>query len=330
VKPFAYQRAADVRSAVAAVATDDHARFLGAGTNLVDNLKLGVTEAALLVDVSRLPLDQVDETEEGGLRIGAAVRNSDLAAHPTVRATYPVLSEALLSGASGQLRNLATTAGNLLQRTRCAYFRDPSTPCNKREPGSGCSAREGYTRYHAIVGASPQCVAVHPSDLAVAMSALDAVVRLIGPDGERDIPATGLHRLPGAQPERDTVLERAELITEVRLPPLAPGTVSAYRKVRDRASYAFALVSVAAVLRIEDGVIRDARIAFGGVAHKPWLAVRAEAALIGAAATAETFTSAAQEEFSDAEPLRDNAFKVPLARRTLVSVLRDLAGREPR
>jgi xanthine dehydrogenase YagS FAD-binding subunit len=323
VKPFAYQRAGDAGGAIAAVAADPRARFLGAGTNLVDHLKLGVTEADLLVDVSRLPLDRIEELDDGGLRIGAAVRNSDLAAHPAIRAEYPVLSEALLSGASGQLRNLATTAGNLLQRTRCAYFRDPSTPCNKREPGSGCSALGGYTRYHAIVGASEHCVAVHPSDMAVAMAALDAVVRVQGPGGERTIPVTGFHRLPGDEPARDTVLEHADLITGVDLPP-PDGSVSTYRKVRDRASYAFALVSVAAVLRVEDGTIRAARIAFGGVAHKPWRARLAEAALVGSPATAETFDEAANAEFTDAETLSGNEFKVPLARRTLISVLGEL------
>jgi xanthine dehydrogenase YagS FAD-binding subunit len=221
------------------------------------------------------------------------------------------------------LRNLATTAGNLLQRTRCVYFRDTGTPCNKREPGSGCSALGGYTRYHAIVGASEHCVAVHPSDMAVAMAALDAVVRVQGPAGERTIPITEFHRLPGDEPERDTVLEHADLITGVDLPP--PGkSVSTYRKVRDRASYAFALVSVAAVLRVEDGTIREARIAFGGVAHKPWRAHQAETVLVGSPATAETFDRAAGAEFTDAEPLPGNGFKIPLARRTLVSVLREL------
>lgn len=323
MKPFAYQRAGDTGTAIAAVAADPGARFLGAGTNLVDHLKLGVTEADLLVDVSHLPLDRVEELEDGDLSIGSAVRNSDLAAHPAVRTSYPVLSEALLSGASGQLRNLATTAGNLLQRTRCVYFRDASTPCNKREPGSGCSALGGYTRYHAILGASEHCVATHPSDMAVAMAALDAVVRVQGPGGERTIPLTEFHRLPGDEPGRDTVLEHADLITGVELPP-PDGSVSTYRKVRDRASYAFALVSVAAVLHVEDGTIRDARIAFGGVAHKPWRAHRAEAALVGSPATDGTFERAAHAEFTDAEPLPGNEFKVPLARRTLISVLREL------
>jgi xanthine dehydrogenase YagS FAD-binding subunit len=325
VKTFDYRRATDVGTAVAAVAADPGAAFLGGGTNLVDRMKLGVASPDLLVDVTRLPLDRVQELPGGGLRIGATVRNSDLAADPVVRAHYPVLSQALLSGASGQLRNLATTGGNLLQRTRCVYFQDPDTPCNKREPGTGCSARDGYTRYHAVLGASESCVAVHPSDMAVALAALDAVVVAVGPDGERWIPLTDLHRLPGDAPERDTVLRHGELITAVELPEPVPGARSAYRKVRDRASFAFALVSVAAVLRVADGRVRDVRIALGGVAHKPWRATRAEEALIGAPATAEEFERAAGIELAAARTLRDNAFKVPTARNTITAVLRDLA-----
>jgi xanthine dehydrogenase YagS FAD-binding subunit len=326
VREFAYQHAVDARSAVATVAGHPDAAFLGGGTNLVDHMKLGVAHPDLLVDVTRLPFDRIRPAADGGLRIGAAVRNSDLAADPAVRQRYPVLSRALLAGASGQLRNLATTGGNLLQRTRCVYFQDVTTPCNKREPGSGCSAIEGYTRYHAILGASPQCVAVHPSDMAVAMTALDAAVVVLGVEGEHAIPLTELYRLPGDDASRDTVLEHGDLITEVYLPPLPFARRSTYRKVRDRASYAFALVSVAAALDVTDGTVADVRIALGGVAHRPWRALRAEALLSGRPATKEAFREAAEAELVAAEPLRDNGFKVPLAIRTIVAVLRDLAA----
>ena len=326
--PFGYRRAEDVDGAVATVSRNPNAVFLGGGTNLVDHLKLGVASPELLVDITGLPLDRIEPLPDGGVRIGAGVRNSDLAADPTIRSHYPVLSQALLSGASGQLRNLATTGGNLLQRTRCVYFQDVSTPCNKRAPGSGCSAVDGYARYHAILGASQQCVAVHPSDMAVAMTALDAAVLVQGPDGERRIPLVDFHRLPGDAPQRDTVLAHGELITAVDLPPLPAARRSRYRKVRDRASYAFALVSVAALVDvggdIGGGTVRDARIALGGIAHKPWRATRAEEVLRGAPATEETFRRAADAELATAQPLPDNAFKVPLARNTLVSVLRDL------
>jgi xanthine dehydrogenase YagS FAD-binding subunit len=324
MSPFAYERAADAASAVVRVSGHPGAAFLGAGTNLVDHMKLGIAAPDLLVDVSRLPFDRIEDLPDGGLRIGAAVRNSDLAADARVRARYPVLAQALLAGASGQLRNLATTAGNLLQRTRCVYFQDLSTPCNKRRPGSGCSAREGYTRYHAILGASEHCVAVHPSDMAVAMAALDARIVVLGKSGERSIPLADFHRLPGDAPERDTVLAHGELILAVDLPDLAFAARSVYRKVRDRASYAFALVSVAAALDLGDGKIRDVRIALGGVAHKPWRASRAEQALHGAPATLESFRRAADEELADARPLRGNGFKVTMTRNTLVAVLRDL------
>lgn len=324
--PFVYQRAADPASAVAAVAGHPGAAFLGGGTNLVDHMKLGVARPDLLVDVTRLPFDRVEEWTDGALRIGAAVRNSDLAADPVIRRRYPVLSQALLAGASGQLRNLATTAGNLLQRTRCVYFQDVTTPCNKRAPGSGCSAVDGYTHYHAILGASEHCVAVHPSDMAVAMAALDATVVVLSRSGERRIPLVDFHRLPGDTPERDTVLDHGELITAVELPDLPFAARSAYRKVRDRASYAFALISVAAALDVQDGTVRDARIALGGVAHKPWRAAKAEAALRGAPATMESFRRAAEAELADARPLRDNAFKVPMTRNTLAAVLRHLTA----
>jgi xanthine dehydrogenase YagS FAD-binding subunit len=327
--PFAYQRAADAASAVAAVAGHPNAAFLGGGTNLVDHMKLGIADPDLLVDVTRLPFDRVEELADGVVRIGAAVKNSDLAANPMIRRRYPVLSKALLAGASGQLRNLATTAGNLLQRTRCVYFQDVTTPCNKRAPGTGCSAMGGYTRYHAILGASEHCVAVHPSDMAVAMVALDATVIVLGRSGERRISLVEFYRLPSDTPQRDTVLDHGELITAVELPDLPFATSSAYRKVRDRASYAFALVSVAAALDLQDGTIRDARITLGGVAHRPWRAAKAEATLRGAPATVESFQRAAEAELADARPLHDNAFKVQMARNTIVAVLRDLTAEKP-
>ncbi|QSE77903.1 FAD binding domain-containing protein [Rhodococcus koreensis] len=323
--PFDYERATDVDSAVATVTADPRAAFLAGGTNLVDHMKLGVAAPHLLVDVSRLPLDAVEALPDGGLRIGAAVRNSDLAAHDVVRARYPMLSRALLSGASGQLRNLATTAGNLLQRTRCVYFQDVTTPCNKREPSTGCSALGGYARYHAILGASEHCVAVHPSDMAVAMTALDAVVVVRDTGGERRIPVRDFYRLPGDRPDRDTVLRHGDLVTAVELPEPPAGNRSAYRKVRDRASFAFAVVSVAAELTIDDASITSARVALGGVAHRPWRATRAEEVLLGSPPTGDTFTAAAESELAAAQPLPGNEFKVVLTRRVLVSVLRSLA-----
>jgi xanthine dehydrogenase YagS FAD-binding subunit len=324
VKPFRYVRADDVSGAVAMLAEAPGGAFLAGGTNLVDLMKLEVATPDVLVDVRQLTSDRVEELPDGGLRIGAAVPNSDLAADRAIRRRYPMLSEALLSGASGQLRNLATTAGNLLQRTRCVYFQDVTTPCNKREPGSGCSAREGFNRELAILGWSEPCIATHPSDMAVAMVALDAAVLMQGPNGRRRIPLTELHRLPGEEPERDTVLEHGELITAVDLPPLAFAAKSRFRKVRDRASYAFALVSVAAALDVADGVVRDARIALGGVAHKPWRATRAEEALRGAPATERSFRDAAEAELAGARPLPGNAFKVPLAHGAIVRTMLDL------
>jgi xanthine dehydrogenase YagS FAD-binding subunit len=322
--PFGYQRAQTAQQAAAAVAERPGAAFLGGGTNLVDHMKLGLTSPDLLVDITQLPLKDVETLPDGGLRIGAGVRNSDLAADPMVRRRYPALSLALLAGASGQLRNLATTGGNLLQRTRCVYFQDVTTPCNKREPGTGCSALGGYVRYHAILGASESCVAVHPSDMAVAMAMYDAQSVVLDADGPIRIPVADLHRLPGDQPERDTVLEHGQLITSVEIPAPPEGAVSTYRKVRDRASYAFALVSVAAEVVVTDDSITAARIAFGGVAHKPWRARRAEAALLGETPSEEVFTRAGQEELRDAEPLPGNEFKVQLVQRTLVATLRAL------
>jgi xanthine dehydrogenase YagS FAD-binding subunit len=324
MRPFAYQRPGDVAGAVTLLAEAPEGTFLAGGTNLVDLMRLGVATPDVLVDVRRLTSDRIEDLPDGGLRIGAAAPNSELAADRRIRRRYPVLSQALLSGASGQLRNLATTGGNLLQRTRCVYFQNVTTPCNKREPGSGCPAREGYHRELAILGTSPACIATHPSDMAVAMAALDAVVHTQGRDGERAIPLTELHRLPGDEPERDTVLEHGELITAVDLPLLPLAANSRYRKIRDRASYAFALVSVAAALQVADGVVRDVRLALGGVAHKPWRATRAEQALRGAPATEASFRAAAEGELADARPLAGNAFKVPLARNVIVSTLLEL------
>src|SRR6266581_699534 len=328
MKPFRYERASDASTAVALLAQAPTGAFLGGGTNLVDLMKLGVAQPETLIDVSRLPYDRVELLPDGSVRIGAAVRNSDLAADRTIRSRYPLLAQALLAGASGQLRNLATTSGNLRQRTRCVYFQDITRPCNKRIPGSGCPAREGYHRELAILGASEACIATHPSDMAVALVALDAVVRVLGPQGERAIPLTDFYRLPGEEPQRDTVLEHGELLTAVDLPPLPFATRSHYRKVRDRASYAFALVSVAAALDVAGGVVRDVRIALGGVAPRPWRAVRAEAVLRGAPATGEVFGRAAEAELADAQPLPGNAFKVPLARSVLVRTLLDLTEEE--
>jgi xanthine dehydrogenase YagS FAD-binding subunit len=325
MRPYSYVRARDVGGAVAALAEAPEGAFLAGGTNLVDLMKLEVMAPDVVVDVRRLTSESVEELPDSGVRIGAAVTNSELAADRTIRSRYPMLSQALLSGASGQLRNLATTGGNLLQRTRCVYFYDTTTPCNKREPGSGCSAIEGHNKNHAILGASEHCVATHPSDMAVAMAALDAFVLVQGRDGERRIPIEELHRLPGDEPQRDTTLEHGELITAVDLPPLPFASNSKYRKVRERASYAFALVSVAAALEVEEGTVRDVRLALGGVAHKPWRATKAEEALRGEPANEANFRAAADIELEDAEPLRDNAFKVPLARNIITRTLLELS-----
>jgi xanthine dehydrogenase YagS FAD-binding subunit len=325
VREFSYERATDAAAAVAAAARPE-VRYLGGGTNLVDLMRLGVERPAHLVDVTRVSHAAIERTADGGLRIGGAVRNSDLAADPLVRREHPLLAEALLAGASGQLRNLATVAGNLLQRTRCPYFQDVTKPCNKRRPGSGCPAIEGEHRNLAILGHSEACVATHPSDMAVALAALGAEVHVAGPDGERTIPMPGLHRLPGDEPQRDTVLAPAELITAVTLPPPLAGARSRYRKVRERASFSFALVSVAAVLELDGGRVRDCRIALGGVAHAPWRAERAEAALRGEPAGRDAFARAAEAELSAARPLRDNGYKVALARNVLVRTLEELSA----
>jgi xanthine dehydrogenase YagS FAD-binding subunit len=325
VIPFRYERAEDVEGAIAMLTAEPRAAYLAGGTNLVDLMKLEVVTPDVLIDVRRLTSDRIDDLPDGGLRVGAAVSNSTLAADLRVRRRYPMVSQAILAGASGQLRNMATSGGNLLQRTRCAYFQDLTTPCNKRQPGSGCSALEGHNRDLAIIGHSEHCVATNPGDMAVPLAALDAVVRTQGPTGERTIPVTEFHRLPGDTPERDTVLERGELITAIDLPPTPVAARSRYEKIRDRASYAFALVSAAVALDVADGAVRDVRIALGNVAHKPWRASTAEEALRGAPATEANFRAAAEAELATARPLSGNAFKVPLARNVIVRMLLDLA-----
>jgi xanthine dehydrogenase YagS FAD-binding subunit len=326
VRPFTYERANDAHAAARAVAARPDARFIAGGTNLLDLMKLEIEQPAHLVDISRLPLASIEPGTDGGLRIGALVTNSDLAADRRVREHYPVLSQALLAGASGQLRNKASTGGNLLQRTRCYYFYDTTKPCNKREPGSGCSALYGFNRIHAVLGASDQCIAVHPSDMAVAMSVLDAKIETVSPSGEaRAIPIGELHRLPGATPNIETTLAPGELITAVTLPPPPPGR-QLYRKVRDRASYAFALVSVAAVVDTSGGNVHGARLAFGGLAHKPWRAAQAEEALADQRAGERAFTNAAATALRGAKGHGGNDFKIPLAKRTLIRTLSDATG----
>ena len=332
MKPFDYVVAPDPAAAVAIVTMRPGAAFLGGGTNLVDLMKLGVVAPDVLVDVTGLLPYRIERTVKqdgeagGGLRIGAGVRNSDLAADPQVRAEFPVLAQAVLAGASGQLRNMATVGGNLLQRTRCLYFQDVTKPCNKRTPGSGCPARAGDHRNLAVLGGSLHCVATHPSDMAVALAALDAVVHVEGAAGPRVIPLSGLYRLPGDEPDRETTLERGDLITAVEVPARPYARNSAYRKVRDRASYAFGVASVAAALDVAGGVVQDVRLALGAVAPVPWRARVAEQVLAGRPATAEWFGRAADAELAAAAPLRDNAFKVTLARNIVVRMLCVLAG----
>jgi xanthine dehydrogenase YagS FAD-binding subunit len=325
--PFTYARAGDPEAAIHGVSANANAKFLGGGTNLIDLMKMGVERPAQLVDINRLPLAKVEELpNDGGLRIGALVRNSDLAEHPLIISRYPVLSEALLSGASPQLRNLATTGGNLLQRTRCYYFYDPAFPmCNKRQPGSGCGALEGYNRIHAILGQSDQCIATHPSDMCVAMAALEAVVRVQGPKGARTISFEDFHRLPGDTPNIETNLQPDELITAVDLPALPFAKHSHYLKVRDRASYAFALVSVAAALDVQGGKIKSVRLALGGVALKPWRAHKAEQALTGQTPDEQNFRTAAEAELAAAKGYKYNSFKIELARRAITQALGTVA-----
>ncbi|WP_250009974.1 xanthine dehydrogenase family protein subunit M [Actinoplanes sp. M2I2] len=321
MREFSYAKAVDPEEAVRLAGTG--ARYLGGGTNLVDLMREEIETPTALIDVSGLA-QGITETPGGGIEIGAATSNTAVAAHPRVRHDYPMLARAIVSGASGQLRNMATVGGNLLQRTRCAYFYDEAARCNKRSPVSGCDAREGFHRAHAVLGVSEQCIATHPSDMCVALVALDAQVDILGPAGARAVPLEQLHREPGDTPHLETVLAPAELITAVRLPQATVAANSTYRKVRDRASYAFALVSVAAALRVEDGTVSEVRIALGGVASRPWRAHLAERELLGAPATAESFRRAAETEFRAARPSRDNAFKVSLAPRVVADVLEGL------
>jgi xanthine dehydrogenase YagS FAD-binding subunit len=323
--PFTYARAHDAAEAVRL--GDEHgAKYLGGGTNLVDLLRETIEHPQRLIDVTGLS-DAIEEREGGGLLIGAATRNTALASHPAVRSRYPLLSRAIVAGASAQIRNMATVGGNILQRTRCTYFYDvDGSHCNKRNPGQGCDAIDGFNRMHAILGASPACVATHSSDMAVALTALGAKVHLRSARGERTLPFTDLHRLPENHPEVETQLEPGELITAIELPPLPMAARSMYRKVRDRASFAFALVSVAAAIELEGDIVKDVRLALGGVAPKPWRAWTAEASLKGQRATAQSMLAAAQAELSDATPLRDNTFKIELTKRTIVAVLAELTG----
>ena len=326
MRAFSYVSVVRIDDAIAYAGQPD-TRLLAGGTNLLDLMKGYVEQPVHIVDINRLPLAEIAERPDGGVRIGALARNSDTANHPLIRQRYPLLSQALLAGASPQLRNMATVGGNLMQRTRCHYFTDVSfTACNKRHPGTGCAAREGFTRQHSIFGASEQCIATHPSDMAVALVALDAVVVVRGPAGERRIASGEFHRLPGTTPERDTNLARGELIVAVELPPSPFADHACYLKVRDRASYAFALVSVAAALDVKEGTVRDARVVLGGVAPKPWRAKDAERALIGGRLDKASIDGAAQASLSGAKPLDGNAFKVPLARNTVAVALQTAAS----
>jgi xanthine dehydrogenase YagS FAD-binding subunit len=328
MRNFTYSRAGTAGEALHLISTLENARFLGGGTNLVDLMRENIEQPDALVDVTRLPFARITDTTGGGISIGGAVKNTAVANHEMIRRRYPVLAQAILFGASGQIRNMATVGGNLMQRTRCYYFYDDAARCNKRNPGSGCDAIDGFNRIHAILGASEHCIATHPSDMCVALAALDATVRVAGPNGERTIPFDAFHCLPGNTPHLETALRTDELITAVELPPLPFARRSLYRKIRDRASYAFALVSVAAALQIESGTIRNVRLALGGVAPKPWRARQAERVLSGAEPNPETFRRAADAELAGARGYRHNAFKIELARRTIAGVLGELADRE--
>ena len=326
---FQYARANDVADAVRLIAADPGAKLIAGGTNLIDLMKEDVERPTRLIDITRLPLNSVEETADGGWRIGALVPNSDLAYHPLIAARYPMLASAILAGASAQLRNMASTGGNLLQRTRCYYFYDTATPCNKREPGSGCSAIAGLNRMHAILGTSEACIATHPSDMCVALAALDAKVHVTGPAEERAIAFSEFHRLPGDTPQRDTNLQPDEIVTAVELPARGFAENYTYLKIRDRLSYAFALISVAAALELEGDAIKEARLALGGVAHKPWRDPAAEAALRGQAANQSTFARAADLLLRDAKGFEHNAFKVDLAHRAIVRALTQAAAGTP-
>jgi xanthine dehydrogenase YagS FAD-binding subunit len=326
---FQYSRASNAADAVRQMAASPTAKFIAGGTNLIDLMKMDVERPTTLIDVSRLPLDKVEEAPGGGLRIGALVRNSDLAYHPQVERRYPMLSSALLAGASQQLRNMASAGGNLLQRTRCLYFYDIATPCNKREPGSGCSAIDGLNRMNAILGTSDTCIAVHPSDMCVALAVLEAKVNVMGLGGERVIAFSDFHRLPDDTPQRETDLNADELVTSIDLPPRGFATNYTYLKIRDRLSYAFALVSVAVGLELDGGTIKEARFALGGVAHKPWRDTQAETALRGRAANEATFAQAADLVLRDAKGFGHNTFKIDLARRTIIRALSQAARGTP-
>ncbi|MEV1051383.1 xanthine dehydrogenase family protein subunit M [Streptomyces sp. NPDC049887] len=326
MRPITYLRATDTATAVAAVSTDPTSDFLAGGTTEVDLLRQNVLNPRRLVDINDLPLTGVESTPEGGLRIGALARMSDVAAAPVVRERFPLIAQALELGASAQLRNMASMGGNLLQRVRCSYFRDAESACNKREPGSGCSAVEGFSRGHAVLGTSEHCIATHPSDVAVALTALDSLVHTLGPNGERTYPIDDFFLLPGDSPHREHPMEHGELITGIEVPATPPARHSLYLKVRDRESYEFALVSVAAALSVVDGTIADVRMALGGVATKPWRARRAEDFLIGAATVRDNFAMAARVEMADARPTPMNAFKVELAQRAIVRALDTLSG----
>ena len=326
---FEYARATDVADAIRQIAADPEAKFIAGGTNLIDLMKYDVERPLRLIDITHLPLKTVEETANGGVRIGALVPNSDLAYHPLIEKRYPLLSSAILAGASQQLRNMASTGGNLLQRTRCFYFYDVATPCNKREPGSGCSARDGINRINAILGTSEACIATHPSDMCVALAALEAKVHVAGPAGERTITFADFHRLPGNTPEVDTNLKPNEIITAIELPAQGFAANYSYLKIRDRLSYAFALVSVAAALELEGNRITEARLALGGVAHKPWRNLEAELAMRGKPADAPAFAEAAAVLLRDAKGFAHNAFKIDLARRAIVRTLRQAANGTP-
>src|ERR671918_222231 len=327
MKNFAYAKADTAQSALSLMSRTTNAKFLGGGTNLVDLMRENIEQPDTLVDVTSLPFNTIDELPDGGVSIGATVRNTAVANDRLIRQRYPLLAQAIVFGASGEIRNMATVAGNLMQRTRCLYFYDGAARCNKRAPGSGCDAVGGFNRMHAILGTSEHCIAPHPSDMCVALVALDATVHVEGSDGKRAIPFDDFHRLPGDTPHVDTNLRPDELITSIEVPALDFARTSLYRKVRDRASYAFAMVSVAAALEVEDGAVRNVRLALGGVAHKPWRAREAERVLTGAAARPETFRRAAEAELANARGYRDNSFKIELARRTIVSVLGQLVER---
>jgi len=323
---FSYARAADVHDAVREIAAVEGAKFIAGGTNLIDLMKENVERPRRLIDITHLPLAEIRALDGGGLRLGALVTNSDVAYDAGVMRRYPLLSKAILAGASAQLRNMASVGGNLMQRTRCYYFYDAATSCNKREPGAGCAAIDGFNRIHAILGWSDQCIATHPSDMCVALAALEATVRVAGPDGERAIPLAEFHRLPGDTPHIDTNLRSDEIITAVDLPAKGFADHHAYLKIRDRASYAFALVSVAAALEIAGGTITHARLALGGVAHKPWRNHEAEAMLRGRACTTEDFREVAEAVVRDAKGFEHNAFKIELAKRAIVRALTDAAA----